>query len=116
LETRGWRGGVGCGADRGWMGCEVGSGIWSIKNKLIFFKNWERGHSSIVVGIASWYNHSIPAKPLLGIYPKNIPTYNSICSTTFTAALFILARNWKEPRSPKTEEWILKMWYIYKVE
>jgi hypothetical protein len=31
----------------------------------------------------------------------------------FIAALFILARIWKEPRWPSTEEWIQKMWYIY---
>ena len=31
----------------------------------------------------------------------------------FTAALFIIARSWKEPRRPPTEEWIQKMWYIY---
>ena len=31
----------------------------------------------------------------------------------FIAALFIMARSWKEPRCPSTEEWIQKMWYIY---
>jgi hypothetical protein len=31
----------------------------------------------------------------------------------FIAALFIIARNWKEPRCPSREEWIQKMWYIY---
>uniref|UniRef100_A0A8C6IFY6 Uncharacterized protein n=1 Tax=Mus spicilegus TaxID=10103 RepID=A0A8C6IFY6_MUSSI len=35
------------------------------------------------------------------------------CSTMFIAALFIIARSWKEPRCPSTEEWIQKMWYIY---
>ena len=34
----------------------------------------------------------------------------------FKAALFIIARNWKEPRCPSTEEWIQKMWYIYTIE
>jgi hypothetical protein len=27
-----------------------------------------------------------------------------------------IARSWKEPRCPSTEEWIQKMWYIYTVE
>jgi hypothetical protein len=31
----------------------------------------------------------------------------------FIAALFIIARNWKEARGPSTEEWIQKMWYFY---
>jgi hypothetical protein len=34
----------------------------------------------------------------------------------FIAALFIIARTWKEPRCPSTEEWIQKMWYIYTME
>jgi hypothetical protein len=32
------------------------------------------------------------------------------------APLFIIARSWKEPRCPSTEEWIQKMWYIYTME
>jgi len=34
----------------------------------------------------------------------------------FIAALFIIARSWKEPRCPLREEWIQKMWYIYTME
>ena len=34
----------------------------------------------------------------------------------FIAALFIIARSWKEPRYPSTEEWIQKMWFIYTME
>jgi hypothetical protein len=30
--------------------------------------------------------------------------------------LFIIARSWKEPRCPSTEEWIQKMWYIYTMQ
>ena len=46
-----------------------------------------------------------PAKPLLGIYPENAPTYNKdTCSTIFIAALFIIERSWKEPRSLSIEE------------
>ena len=58
-----------------------------------------------------------PAIPLLGIYPEDVPTGNKdTCSTMFIAALFIIARSWKEPRCPSTEEWIQKMWYIYTME
>jgi hypothetical protein len=54
---------------------------------------------------------------LLGIYPEDVPTCNmDTCSTMFIAALFIIARSWKEPRSPSAEEWIQKMWYIYIME
>jgi hypothetical protein len=34
----------------------------------------------------------------------------------FIAASFIIARSWKEPRCPSTEEWIQKLWYIYTME
>jgi hypothetical protein len=57
------------------------------------------------------------AIPILGIYPEDVPTGNKdTCSTMFIAALFIIARSWKEPRCPSTEQWIQKMWYIYTVE
>jgi hypothetical protein len=58
-----------------------------------------------------------PSIPLLGIYPEAAPTcIKDTCSTMFLAALFIIARNWKEPRCPSTEEWIQNMWYIYTME
>ena len=34
----------------------------------------------------------------------------------FVAALFTIARTWKEPRRPLTDEWIKKLWYIYTME
>jgi hypothetical protein len=56
--------------------------------------------------------------PLLGIYPEDVPTgKKDTWSTMFIAALFIVARSWKEPRfCPSTEEWIQKTWYIYTME
>jgi hypothetical protein len=54
---------------------------------------------------------------LLDIYPEEIPTcHKDTCSTMFIAALFIIARSWKEHRCPSLEEWIQKMWYIYAME
>jgi hypothetical protein len=54
---------------------------------------------------------------LLGIYPEDVPTgKKDTCSTMFIVALFIIARSWKEPRCPSTEEWTQKMWYIYTME
>ena len=34
----------------------------------------------------------------------------------FIAALFIIARTWKQPRCPPADEWIRKQWYIYTME
>ena len=56
----------------------------------------------------------VPAIPLLDIYPEDVSTSKKdTCSTMLISALFIVARSWKEPRCPSTEERIQKMWYIY---
>ena len=39
-----------------------------------------------------------------------------MCTPVFTAALFIIARIWKQPRCPSADEWIGKPWYIYTIE
>ncbi len=39
-----------------------------------------------------------------------------MCLTMFIAALFVIARTWKQPKYPSTEEWIRKTWYIYTME
>jgi hypothetical protein len=58
-----------------------------------------------------------PAIPLLGIYPKDAPPWHrGMCSTMFIVALFVIARSWKQPRCPTTEEWIQKMCFIYTME
>ena len=38
------------------------------------------------------------------------------CTPVFIAALFTIAKTWKQPKCPSTEEWIKKMWYIYTME
>jgi hypothetical protein len=59
-----------------------------------------------------------PAIPLLGIYPKECNTSYSkgTCTPMFIAALFTIAKLWKQPRCPITDEWIKKMWYLYTME
>ena len=57
-----------------------------------------------------------PAIPLLGIYPEETRFEKGTCIPLFIAALFTIARTWKQPRWPSTDEWIKKLWYIYMVE
>ena len=38
------------------------------------------------------------------------------CTPVFIAALFIIARTWKQPRCPSADEWTRKLWYIYTME
>ena len=47
------------------------------------------------------------AVPISVLYP---------CSPMFIAALFTIARTWKQPRCPSTDEWIRKLWNIYTME
>ena len=55
-----------------------------------------------------------PDIPFLAIYPKDAPAcHRGTCSTVFIAVLFVIARSWKQPRCPTTEEWIQKMRFIY---
>ena len=53
-----------------------------------------------------------PAIPLLGIYPEETKTEKDTCTRVFIAALFAIARTWKQPRCPSTDEWIKKLWDI----
>ena len=57
-----------------------------------------------------------PAIPLLGIYPEKTIIQKDTCTTMFTAALFTIARTWKQPKFPSTDEWMKKMWHIYTME
>jgi hypothetical protein len=91
-DSRCWRG---CG-ERGilfhcWWDCKLVLPLW--KSVWQFFRKFD---------IDIMEDLSIP---LLGIYPEYFPTgRKDTCSTMFIAALFIIARRWKEPRCPSTEE------------
>ena len=54
-----------------------------------------------------------PAIPLLGISPEETKIKKD---TLFIAALFTIARTWKQHRCPLTDEWIKKLWSIHTME
>ena len=56
------------------------------------------------------------AIPLLGIYPEETRVEKVTCIPLFIAVLFTIARIWKQPRCPLTDERIKKLWYIYTIE
>ena len=90
----------------------------------------ETGESSCSVGgNVNWYNYygeqygdSLKTRNKTAIWPSNpttgyIPWENHNWKrhiySMFIVALFTIARTWKQPRCPSTDEWIKKLWYIY---
>ena len=57
-----------------------------------------------------------PAIPLLDIHTEETRSERDMSTPMFIAALFIIARTWKQPRCPSADEWIRKLWYINTME
>ena len=85
-----------------WWECKLIEPLW--KTVWRFLKK---------LGIKPAYD---PAIPLLGIYPEETKTEKDTCTSLFIAALFTIARTWKQRRCPSTDEWIKKVRYIYTME
>ena len=82
--------------------------IASMENIMWFFKK---------LGVNLPYDPAIP--PLaytLRAYPEETIIENFLCTPIFIATLFTIARTWKSPRCPCTDEWIQNLWYIYTKE
>ena len=98
-----WRG---CGEKRTllhcWWECKLVQPLWKMLWR--FLKK---------LGIKPPYD---PAIPVLGIYPEETRVEKGTCIPSFFVALFTVARTWKQPRCPLTDEWIKKLWYIYTME
>ena len=56
-----------------------------------------------------------PAISLLGIHTEETKIERDTCTPMFITALFTIARTWKQPTCPSTDEWI-KLWYIHTME
>ena len=52
----------------------------------------------------------------MGIYPDETFLKKHTCTCMFIAALFTIARTWKQSKCPSTDDWIRKTWYIYTME
>ena len=96
----------GCG-DKGtllhcWWECKLVQTVW--RTVWRFFKK---------LGIELPYDLAIP---LLGIHTEETRSERDMCTPMFIAALFTIARTWKQPRCPSADEWIRKLCYIYTME
>ena len=98
-----WRG---CGGKRTllhcWWECKLVQSLW--RTVWSFLKKLK---------LELPYDSSIP---LLHIYPEKTIIQKETCTTMFIAALFTVARTWKQPKCPLTDEWIKKMWHIHTME
>ena len=57
-----------------------------------------------------------PAIPLLGKYLDKTFIEKNTCTPMFIAALVTIAKPWKQPKCPSTDEWVKKRWYVYTTE
>ena len=100
------------GNDRCWQGCiDRGTFLhcwWEWKLVQSLWKTVWRFPKKLKIELS--YN---PAITLLDIYPKdtNVVIRRGTCTRMFIAAMSTIAKLWKEPRCPSTDEWIKKMWY-----
>ena len=85
-----------------WWECKVVQPLW--RTAWRFLKKLE---------IELPYDSAIS---LLGIYTEETRIERDTCTPIFTAALFTIARTWKQPRCPVADYWIRKLWYIYTME
>ena len=84
-----------------WWECKLVQPLWETVCSRRFFKKLK---------LELPYD---PAIPVLGIYLDKTIIQKDICTPVFIAALFTIAKTWKQPKCPSTGEWITKMWYIY---
>ena len=100
--------------NKSWRGCgEKGMLLhfwWECKLLQLLWKMVWRFLKKL--GIKQPYD---PTIPLLGIYPEETKFEKDTCIPLFIAALFTIARTWKQPRCPLTDEWIKKLRYIYTI-
>ena len=62
------------------------------------------------------YDPYDPAVTLLGIYLGKTIIQKDTCTPLIIMALFTIAKTWRQPKCPLTNEWIKKMWCIYTME
>ena len=85
-----------------WWGCKLVHPLWKTVWRYLRILNRELPYD--------------PAIPLLGIYPDKTFIQKDTYTPMFIAALFTIAKIWKQSKCLSTDEWIRKMWYIYTME
>ena len=108
-------------------GVQLGGGVWAITGclwrcmlQMCSFSCWKLD-LNLKIG-RDIYKIPLFWKPVTlfrNIYPwvcLKCKHLLNTCTPMFIAALFIIARTWKQPRCPSADKWIRKLWYIYTME
>ena len=72
--------------------------------------------------VSMWVEHCVNSHLLSHAWLSSYKDFHftiikeDTCTPMFTAALFTIARTWKQPKCPQTDEWIKKLWYINTME
>ena len=93
--------------------------VWRKGNPLTLLVGMQTSTTTMEnsVEIASKTGNRTAYDPaILGTLTEETRAERDTCTPMFTAALFIIARTWKQPRCPSADEWIRKLWYIYTME
>ena len=102
---------AGEGVEKREPSCTVGGNVnW--------YSHYDRGmENSIGVPLKAKNTASIwPSNTTPGIYPEKTRIRKDACTSVFMAALFTIARTWKQPKCPSTAGWIKRKWSTYTVE
>ena len=97
--------------------------MWRNGNPLALLVGWQTGAATLENSVEVPQNLKIdllydPAIALLGIYPRDtgVLMHRGTCTPMFIEALSTIAKLWKEPKCPSTDEWIKTLWFIYTME
>ena len=80
-----------------WWECELVQPLWRTVWRYLIKLNTEPPYD--------------PGTLLLGIYPDKTVIQNETCTPVFIATLSTIAKAWKQPKCPLTNEWVKTMWY-----
>ena len=94
--------------------------VWRKRNLLTLLVGMQTStatvENSVETPLKIGNRTAYPAIPLLGIHTEETRIERDMCTPVFIAALFTIARIWKQPRCLLADEWIRKLWYIYTTE